>query len=319
MNAKLLESQGTVLIVDDAPGNLALLSDALEDAGYRVLVATDGYSALEQLQYVAPDIILLDGMMPGLDGFETCRMIKANPKTQAIPILFMTALGELDDLLRGFDEGAVDYIVKPFRHEEVLARVKTHLNQARLVRRTEQALANSGLAALAINRSAQITWLTPSASAWLAEVADTINANDKEMPILPKPLLSWTLLFIQAKSPLESDNLTFNHGGCVLSASISPCHDRGEFLIFLQNQPGDWDLESLKGSLGLTFKEAEVLMWISRGKTNREIGLILGNSPRTVNKHMEHIFEKLGVATRSAAIALVVEKVLTINNPKRKA
>jgi len=319
MNAKLQESQGTVLIVDDAPGNLALLSDALDDAGYRVLVATDGYSALDQLQYVAPDIILLDGMMPGLDGFETCRMIKANPKTQAIPILFMTALGELDDLLRGFDEGAVDYIVKPFRHEEVLARVKTHLNQARLVQRTGQALANSGLAALAINRSAQITWLTPSASAWLAEVADTINANDKEMPILPKPLLSWTLLFIQAKNPLESDNLTFNHGGRVLSASISPCHDRGEFLIFLQNQPGDWDLESLKGSLGLTFKEAEVLMWISRGKTNREIGLILGNSPRTVNKHMEHIFEKLGVATRSAAIALVVEKVLTINNPKSKA
>ena len=110
MNAKLLESQGTVLIVDDAPGNLALLSDALEDAGYRVLVATDGYSALEQLQYVAPDIILLDGMMPGLDGFETCRMIKANPKTQAIPILFMTALGELDDLLwrRDFEQWLVE-------------------------------------------------------------------------------------------------------------------------------------------------------------------------------------------------------------------
>ena len=84
-----------------------------------------------------------------------------------------------------------------------------------------------------------------------------------------------------------------------------------------------WGLAALlimqQGPLGLTFKEAEVLMWISRGKTNREIGLILGNSPRTVNKHMEHIFEKLGVATRSAAIALVVEKVLTINNPKRKA
>ena len=308
MNAKLHESQGTVLIVDDAPGNLALLSDALDDAGYRVLVATDGYSALEQLQYVAPDIILLDGMMPGLDGFETCRKIKANPATQAIPILFMTALGELDDLLRGFDEGAVDYIVKPFRHEEVLARVRSHLNQARLVRRTGQALSDSGLAALAINRLAQITWLTPSASAWLAGVAESLPL-DAELPTLPKPLLDWALSFIQAKTQTEPDSLSFKQLGSVFSATISPCHEQSEFLIFLQKQASDWDLESLKGSLGLTFKEAEVLMWISRGKTNRDIGLILGNSPRTVNKHMEHIFEKLGVATRSAAIALVLAQI----------
>ncbi len=308
MDTKSQESQGTVLIVDDAPGNLALLSDALEEAGYRVLVATDGYSALEQLQYVAPDIILLDGMMPGMDGFETCRHIKANPATQAIPILFMTALGELDDLLRGFDEGAVDYIVKPFRHEEVLARVRSHLNQARLVRRTGQALSNSGLAALAIDRSARITWLTPSASAWLAGVDEAVPP-DAELPSLPKPLLDWALAVMLAKTQTEADSLSFKQAGTVLSASISPCHGRSEFLIFLQKQGGDWDLEALKGSLGLTFKEAEVLMWISRGKTNRDIGLILGNSPRTVNKHMEHIFEKLGVATRSAAIALVLAQI----------
>ena len=306
------------MVVDDEQDVRLSVQQILEMSGYMVTQAENGRDCLVKLEKETPDLVVLDIMMPGMSGWDVAAKIKENPSWTNIPIVFLTAKG--DEMSVGMGGlASVDYIVKPFRHEEVLARVKTHLNQARLVRRTEQALANSGLAALAINRSAQITWLTPSASAWLAEVADTINANDKEMPILPKPLLSWTLLFIQAKSPLESDNFTFNHGGCVLSASISPCHDRREFLIFLQNQPGDWDLESLKGSLGLTFKEAEVLMWISRGKTNREIGLILGNSPRTVNKHMEHIFEKLGVATRSAAIALVVEKVLTINNPKRKA
>ena len=297
------------MIVDDAPGNLALLSEALEEAGFRVLVATDGYSALEQLQYAVPDIILLDGMMPGMDGFETCRLIKANPATQSIPILFMTALGELDDLLRGFDEGAVDYIVKPFRHEEVLVRVKTHLNQARLARRTEQALSGSGLAALAIDPLGQVTWLTPSAYAWLAGSAESGPCKDEGKPALPRPFLDWALPLIQAKTQSETDSFAFTHVGQVFSAKMSPCHDRREFLVFLQKQAGEWDLESLKGSLGLTFKEAEVLMWISRGKTNREIGLILGNSPRTVNKHMEHIFEKLGVATRSAAIAVVMAQV----------
>jgi DNA-binding response OmpR family regulator/DNA-binding CsgD family transcriptional regulator len=294
--------QGTVMIVDDAPGNLALLSDALEDAGFRVLVATDGYSALEQLQYVTPDIILMDGMMPGMDGFETCRHIKANPATQPIPVLFMTALGELDDLLRGFDEGAIDYIVKPFRHEEVVARVRTHLNQARLIRRIGQALSGSGLAALAVDTQGQVTWSTQSASAWLT--------GDADRPKLPKPLLEWALPLIQAKHrPGDAGSLSFDFSCKGWTAKMSPCHDRREFLVFLQKQANDWDLESLKGSLGLTFKEAEVLMWISRGKTNREIGLILGNSPRTVNKHMEHIFEKLGVATRSAAIALVMAQI----------
>ena len=109
--------------------------------------------------------------------------------------------------------------------------------------------------------------------------------------------------------PDDADSFSFDYSGKAWSAKMSPCHDRREYLVFLQKQAGDWDLESLKGSMGLTFKEAEVLMWISRGKTNREIGLILGSSPRTVNKHMEHIFEKLGVATRSAAIALVMAQI----------
>ena len=113
-------NKGIIMIVDDTPDNLALLSDTLSEAGYRVLVATDGMSALEQINYLKPDIILLDVMMPGIDGFETCHRLKSNPTTRSIPILFMTALSELDHLLRGFNEGAVDYLVKPIRPPEVI-------------------------------------------------------------------------------------------------------------------------------------------------------------------------------------------------------
>lgn len=297
-------SLGTVMIVDDAPGNLALLSDALQEAGYRVLVATDGISALDQLQLVTPDVILLDGVMPGMDGFETCRQLKNGPQTRRIPILFMTALGELDDLLRGFNEGAVDYIVKPFRNEEVLARVAAQLAQARATQRAEQALTQSGLAALAIDRLGAVTWATPAASTWLAELpGDPVPAG------LPTELLSWAVA-ATARTPFQApDSFVLQHNGTQYSALISPCENTGEYLLMLGKRSGDWDIDSVRGSLGLTFKETEVLMWIARGKTNRDIGLILNCSPRTVNKHLEHVFEKLGVETRSAAVAAVMQRL----------
>jgi CheY-like chemotaxis protein len=117
-----------ILIVDDNPTNLKVLSDTLKDLGWEILVALDGESAIEQVEYAKPDLILLDVMMPGIDGFETCRRLKSSPSTQDIPIIFTTALGEIEDKMRGFSVGAVDYITKPFRQEEVLARIKVHLH-----------------------------------------------------------------------------------------------------------------------------------------------------------------------------------------------
>ncbi len=116
-----------ILIVDDHPTNLKVLSDALTDLGWEILVAVDGESAIEQAEYAQPDLILLDIMMPGIDGFETCRRLKNSALTQDIPIIFTTALGDIDDKIRGFSLGAVDYITKPFRQEEVMARIKVHL------------------------------------------------------------------------------------------------------------------------------------------------------------------------------------------------
>lgn len=299
-------TQGTVMIVDDVPANLALLSDALEESGYRVLVATDGVSALEQLRFVTPDAILLDGMMPGMDGFETCRRLKDSPTTRSIPVIFMTALGELDDLLRGFDEGAVDYIVKPIRNEEVLARVGAHTAQARAVLRAEHALSQSGLAALAIDRNGTVTWMTEPAAEWL-KAYQASETHARELAALPASLMAWALPATRsAASPAEFSAL---RDGQRFTARMAPAESGGEYLLMLQKRSGDWNLDRLRGSLGLTFKEAEVLMWIARGKTNREVGLILGSSPRTVNKHLEHVFEKLCVETRSAAVAIAMEKV----------
>lgn len=118
---------GTVLVVDDNPNNLSVLVSLLRESGYRTLVAVDGESAIAQITYAKPDIILLDVMMPGIDGFETCKRLKANPDSAEIPVIFMTALSDTIDKVKGFNLGAVDYITKPFEHEEVLARLHTHL------------------------------------------------------------------------------------------------------------------------------------------------------------------------------------------------
>ncbi|HEY9749938.1 MAG TPA: response regulator [Allocoleopsis sp.] len=129
--------QGVILIVDDIPANLGVLFDFLADAGFQVLIAEDGESALQTAEYASPDLILLDVLMPELDGFETCRRLKLNQATQDIPVIFMTALAETVDKVRGLNLGAVDYITKPLQHEEVLARVKLHLKLRNLTKQLQ--------------------------------------------------------------------------------------------------------------------------------------------------------------------------------------
>lgn len=131
----------TILIVDDTPANLGVLVETLGDAGYQLMVAEDGEEALAQTAQTQPDLILLDVMMPGIDGFETCRRLKARPSTRDVPVLFMTALNETADKVKAFGAGGVDYITKPIEHEEALARVRTHLALRRLRRELETELA----------------------------------------------------------------------------------------------------------------------------------------------------------------------------------
>ncbi len=117
----------TILIVDDTPTNLGVVADYLESCGFEIMMAQSGEKALKRVRYIRPDIILLDVMMPGMDGFETCRRLKADEASQDIPVIFMTALVNTEDKVKGFKVGAVDYVIKPLQQEEVLARITTHL------------------------------------------------------------------------------------------------------------------------------------------------------------------------------------------------
>lgn len=138
MSQDMPSDSQSILIVDDQPINLDILSKTLTIAGFKVTVAIDGESAIEQANYHPPGLLLLDVRLPDIDGFETCTRLKANPRTQDIPIIFMTALDEPADKVKGFSLGAVDYITKPFQQEEVLARVRTHLKLQNLSKTLEQ-------------------------------------------------------------------------------------------------------------------------------------------------------------------------------------
>lgn len=127
MSIAQLTPTGTILVVDDNPTNIQVLFDLLSEIGYRVAIAKSGEAALQRLQSFHPDIILLDVMMPGIDGFETCQRLKADSATNDIPVIFMTALSDTVDKVKGLSLGAVDYITKPIQHEEALARIRVHL------------------------------------------------------------------------------------------------------------------------------------------------------------------------------------------------
>ena len=132
--APLTFSDYIILIVDDTPANLAVLADYLGSYGFEIMTARSGEMALKRVQYALPDIILLDVLMPGIDGFETCQRLKADEVTQHIPVIFMTALTDPEHKVKGFAAGAVDYVTKPFHQEEVLARVRAHLRIRSLTR-----------------------------------------------------------------------------------------------------------------------------------------------------------------------------------------
>ncbi len=131
-----------ILVVDDAKENIQAISAILRDKGYQVLVATDGQKALDLLEKVRPDLILLDIMMPGMDGFEVCARLKASPNWVEIPVIFLSGKTETADIVRGFELGAVDYVGKPFNAHELLARVATHLEIDQLHRENARLLLN---------------------------------------------------------------------------------------------------------------------------------------------------------------------------------
>ena len=294
-----------VLIVDDIPENLSLLHDALDETGYTVLVATNGESALQRARLSLPDVILLDALMPGMDGFEVARRLKADFATQHIPIVFMTGLTETEHVVAAFAAGGADYVTKPIRPPEVLARIAAHMMNARQMKQARSALDAFGQATVAVRAvDGKLVWQTPLARKLLKDYF----SNPEE--VAPEELLAWIRDANQARRcNREPRPLLVAQGNRRLLASFRDQTGDEEWLVVLREENDASAIESLIAAFRLTQREAEVLYWVVQGKTSNDIGDILGNSPRTVNKHLEHVFEKLGVETRTAAANLALGKM----------
>ena len=141
----MTSTKGKILVVDDTPANLEVVEEILSDAGYGVVTAIDGPRALTRLETYRPDLLLLDIQMPGMDGFQVCQKVKAEPTLSEVPIIFLTALADVDSKVKGFQLGGVDYITKPFHQLEMLSRVATHLRLRRLNQSLEEAVSNRTL------------------------------------------------------------------------------------------------------------------------------------------------------------------------------
>ncbi|MBT0570882.1 response regulator [Curvibacter sp. CHRR-16] len=302
-------SSDVVLIVDDVPDNVAVLHDALEESGYTVLVATSGESALARALQAEPDVVLLDAMMPGMDGFAVARAMKGQASLAHIPIIFMTGLTETEYLVAALEAGGVDYVTKPIKPKEVLARMQVHLQGARERRQARHALDAFGYASMTVRASdGALLWQTPLARELLLRHCGT------EAPHTPVELQQWLAQCLQQVADgLEPAKLVLERGAarliCRLHQQIGDSDAGGDWLVVMREVSDEAVIGSMSLAFKLTAREAEVLYWVVKGKTNKDIGDILGSSPMTVKKHLERVFVKLGVETRTAAAGMAMAKI----------
>lgn len=286
-----------ILVVDDALDTLRMLCDALTAEGYAVLAARDAQEALERLEIVIPDGILLDAVMPGMDGFELCNTLKATPHWAHIPVVFMTGLSDTEQILKGFTCGGVDYVVKPLRLPEVMVRLATHVRNAQATRLAREAVDVAGLGTVVLDNRGRVAWRSPQAVRCLEAAFGPDGAQASQAWLQS----AHERAEIEAAMP-DHSRLVARHLG---QSGIS------ESMLVLHIAPAQTGATARHPDVPLTPRETEVLSWLAKGKTNRDIADILGMSHRTVNKHLEHIFRKLGVETRSAATAIAGQLLRT--------
>ena len=289
------KQQGVVLIVDDTPESLAFMNEALAAVGYTVLVAMDGEQSLNIARLMTPDLILLDAVMPRMDGFDTCRALKADPVTEDVPVIFLTGLSDSSDVLKGLEAGGVDYLTKPVNLDEMLARVQVHLSTAMRTKSARLALEEMGQPAFACDIHGQIIWATRCAEEL---VESTGRPLSEWQAVLNEQLPSWLMRTPERNAMLRISGSSVEIGVRYLGRPLP-----SEYLMRFVLNEEEAARTVLKKTFDLTDRETQVLFWLSRGKTNQEIAQILSMSPRTVNKHLEPVFRKLGVENRTAAVA----------------
>lgn len=290
------------LVIDDAPETLGFVSTALEENGMTVLVARSGHEGVELANRVQPDVILLDAIMPGLDGFETCKILKSRPASQNAPVIFMTGMSDSEHILRGLSAGGVDYITKPVVVDELIARITRHVLNARAINSARVALEYAGQSVLAFGPEGQLSWGTPSALQMLKRPGGDLVVIDAKAQ---GATLDWLLNLpnqpISGALPHIAGDLTLVYLG----------QANGETVIRIRDGAQFDDVSKLARAFAITNREAEVLLWLSHGKTNRDIADILNLSARTVNKHLEQVFHKMGVDNRTSA-AVLADRILQV-------
>lgn len=286
------------LVVDDAPDTLGVVSAALEANGMTVLVARSGPEGIALAQRVQPDVILMDAMMPGMDGFETCRQLKFGAAAQSAPVIFMTGMSEPEHILQGLRSGGVDYITKPVVIDELIARITTHVLNARAITSARVALEYAGQNVLAFDAAGRLAWGTPAALA-LLDRAPEVATGGQASGSVHSWLTASATRPLSAATPLKLASVSLVYLG----------QAGGEIVVRLRAQTAIKDEDRLAEAFALTHREAEVLLWLSHGKTNRDIAEILSLSARTVNKHLEQVFHKMGVDNRTSA-AVMADRIL---------
>ena len=326
-----------ILIVDDVPANLSLLFHHLRYAHFRVLVAESGISALDQIQHVRPDIILLDVMMPGLSGFETCRQLKANPRTKDIPVIFLTSLTETVDKVRGFAVGGVDYVVKPLDVEEVLSRINLHLTlvdlrqelerrnhhldelvneRTRALEQTNQSLRREvqlrtesqqekdklfNLAqAQSVQLQALVDWLTTQQSAARNQA---FNALYAPLYQTAEEVIKMLDEMLAGGEPVDMERLA------LVRQSLTNCM---KYLTQLSaessSHPAPEDAKLLER---LTVREREMLQFLANGATSTEIADALNVANVTVRTYRGRIMRKLNIHHMPGLVKFAIRHGLT--------
>lgn len=300
-------SSATVMIVDDESNSLRMLTAALESADISVLVATSGAAALELLSHILPDLIIMDAVMPGMDGFETTVRIKQNPRYSTIPVIFMTGLTESEHVVEAFEVGGVDYVRKPVDLNELLARVRAHMAQGRAVHASMASLDATGRLMLATDARGSLLWCTPRAEQAISRIAPGWHRSEGAFP----PTIRDAVARLLTKRDSVGTSIRFEEsdGPGAVEMVVVARYRENEVLIRLNELNPEQDVAKLRDRQQLTQREAEVLLWVSYGKSSSDISDVLAISPRTVQKHLERIYEKLGVETRSAAAAIAIRAI----------
>lgn len=293
-----------ILVVDDNPESLRFLVDTLEAEGMDVLIARSGEATIELLGEAPPDLVLMDALMPGMSGLETTQAIKRNPATAHIPVIFMTGLTDPEHVVAALRTGGVDYVRKPVVVDELLARIRVHLANARASYRSRLALGRAGRSLAAVDPAGRLVWCTPQAERLFQRLDPAWDTNGAALPAGIAPAL-----LRQLAEPGRSGTVNLALAGTQIEIALAERDRTGETLFKITEVGESSKVDLLLRQTSLTRREAEVLLWVSYGKTNRTVSEILGISPRTVNKHLEQVFRKLGVETRAAAAALAVRMI----------